>query len=266
MSDTGTDDQAPMHDISEAIVLDFDRTLGNYTACMQRLYDVIGHFNGIDVDEIEMRKAAFERDGGSFDPLTPIKEVLNPEAYEAFCDEFVRAEGPSLLYEDSLRFLNVLEQAKIPHIILTYGSNFDWQRLKLAATGQKVGFSLMTHPDKALVVRGMRAEDDAFHFAVVAGNQANYRARTIALIDDKSVAFRGLPEDCGGFKVRRTEELPAQRGEVPDRVKIIASFDELTVNEHGQLQIGSGDVAVPSHDHATIYASIRGKHHLEQEW
>jgi hypothetical protein len=261
-----SDGQVPIYEIPEALVLDFDRTLADYTACMRRLYAAIGRFDGIDVSEIEARKAAFERDGGSFDPLTPIKDVLSPEAYTDFCNEFVHADGPALLYEDSIRFLDMLEQAKIPHIVLTYGSNFDWQRLKLAATGQKVGFSLMTHPDKALVVRGMRAADSAFHFSVVSGTQANYRAKTVVLIDDKSVAFRGLPEDCGGFKVRRTEELPAQRGEVPDRVKIISTFDELTINEHGQLQLGNGEAALPPHEHSTIYASIRGKHHLEQEW
>jgi hypothetical protein len=203
---------------------------------MQRLYNAAAGYEGISAEQIAAQKVAREKIGKTFDPLSYIKDTLSEADYAVFCSEFVLADEPPVLYEDAERFLDLLQETDVPHIILTFGDNYEWQVLKLAAAGYPVGRGIMENSDKGGKIENLRSEDGKFHFRVHTGGVARYHADSMILIDDKSIAFNSLPEDCTGFKVKRGEELPNQQGPVPDRVETIESFDELTVTPDGRLK------------------------------
>jgi hypothetical protein len=231
---------APFYHIPQAIVLDFDRTLADSDHCMQRLYTAVNSVEDVslNVDEMKAAQKQVEATGGTFDPLTYIQRVLTDKAqYQMFCDRFAHTDGPQVLYEDARRFLRKLQETDIPHTVLTFGDNMEWQSLKLEAANYPVSRQILPDTNKGARIEKMRGSDGTFYFYVEHGGAATYQADSIVLIDDKAAAFRELPDDCTGYKIVRGEELPSQKGELPKRVQIIRSLDELTVR-NGKVEIG----------------------------
>lgn len=234
----------PTYHIPEVMVLDFDRMLGDVSACMQRFYTA-ADLEGIDTASIIAARKNIEDDGGSFEPLSYVKEQLNEDSYESFCRNFIFRQGPSILYPDAQRFLSILQYADVPHIVMTYGVNPEWQQLKLKASGYAMGYTITDTPDKGASVMALRSTTDtgepgSFNMYVAAHGRARYRADTLTFIDDKAAAFANFPQDAGykGFWLQRGELLSSQMGEVPPNVCVIQSLDELMVTEDGATVIG----------------------------
>jgi hypothetical protein len=216
-------------EVPEAWVLDYDRTLGDVSAAMDRLLTVAGQY-GIDTAEITAAQAQVEADGGSFDPLAFVETALSAEDFAAFSEDFVATEQPALLYSDAQRLLDRLSDNDIPIVVMTYGTNPQWQRLKLAASGYTGAVKIMDDTDKGRDMEDMRSADGTFDFAAgAAGGRATLHAAKLGLVDDKRKSFAHLPADSDGYLIQRGEQLPSQQGELPDRVKIIASLDELAI-------------------------------------
>ena len=246
---SGEQYETPHYSVPEALALDFDRTLGDVRAAMARLSQAAEEC-GINVDEIRAAQTRVEQDGGSFDPLSYVKRQLMPEgadeaAYLEFCNRFIAADEPPVLYEDAARFLYMLQFTDTPHVILTYGVNPEWQRLKLAAAGYPVGRNVMGQTDKGAAISSLRAADGKYHFYVGLNGDALYTADSMSLIDDKAAAFASLPDNSRGFLIQRGEALPSQLGELLDRVVRIGSLDELTIDASGRLIQTTGSDADP---------------------
>jgi hypothetical protein len=72
---------APL-EIPQVAALDWDRTLGDVDAAMQRLY-IAAKAEGLDTEQIQAERERTENDGGSFDPLTFVKNSLGEESYDS---------------------------------------------------------------------------------------------------------------------------------------------------------------------------------------
>lgn len=233
----------PTYHIPEVMVLDFDRMLGDVSACMQRFYTA-ADLEGIDTERIAVARKGIEDDGGSFEPLSYVKEQLNEDSYRSFCRNFISADGPEVLYPDAQRFLLALQYADVPHIIMTYGANPEWQQLKLRASGYAVGYIITDTPDKGASLMALRSttgtgEPGTFNMYVAAHGCAKYYAEKLTFIDDKATAFANFPEDdrYKGFWLQRDTLLESQKGSIPRNVEIIHTLDELIITEAGETVV-----------------------------
>lgn len=244
-------ENTPTYHIPEVMVLDFDRMLGDVSACMERFY-MAAQLEGIDTDRIVAARKDIEDDGGSFEPLSYVKDQLDEASYESFCRNFIFRQGPEILYPDARRFLSMLQYADVPHIIMTYGVMPEWQQLKLRASGYAVGYTITDTPDKGASLMALRSTTDTgepstFNMYVAAHGRAKYHADTLTFVDDKASAFAHFPQDDAykGFWLQRGELLSGQKGQVPSNVSIIRSLDELMVTKEGATIIGEVPATAP---------------------
>ena len=215
--------ERPALSVPQIAVLDFDRTLGNIEACMYRFYAVAGDL-GVNLEPIKTSRLETESRGGSFDPYS----LIDNDLLEEFDRRFLSAEEPPIFYDDVNPFLAELQQDNIPHLVVTYGVNPDWQKLKIAASGFKGNVVIIGHEDKGTEINSWRNPEN--QFALTDGDQRKILGRSVCLIDDKAKAFKSLPSGCSGFWLQREDAKP-QKGEIilPPDVKIIHSLSELTV-------------------------------------
>jgi hypothetical protein len=237
-------ENTPIYYIPEVLVLDFDRMLGDVSACMERFYTA-AELEGIDTERIAAVRKGIEDDGGSFEPLSYVKGQLDEDSYESFCRNFIFRQGPQILYPDAQRFLSILQYVDVPHVVMTYGVNPEWQQLKLKASGYAMGYTITDTPDKGASLMALRStnyngEPGTFNMYVAAHGRAKYRADTLTFIDDKASAFANFPKDTKykGFWLQRGELLSSQAGDVPPNVSVIRSLDELMVTGDGTTIIG----------------------------
>jgi hypothetical protein len=214
--------------VPQLVAIDFDRTLADVAAALTRLYAVAETY-GIDKREIEAKRIITEDDGGTFDPLSLIEEKLPPEKVAQFRDDFIARKGPPLLYDDSLIFLQGLEESRMPYHLLTYGVNPKWQELKIRASGFVGDVTIMDHPRKGEAIAKWRQPDG--RYGLRQGNKL-YVANYVCLIDDKATAFTSLPEGSSGFLVQRSIiSLPSQRGALPPGIVKVFGLTELIVKQ-----------------------------------
>ena len=255
---TAHSDHVPLYHIPQVVALDFDRTIANNAAYMERFYMAAADIPGVSIEGIKLKKRVVEASGETFDPLQYVERVFvserNRTQYEAFCTRFIEIEEPNVLYDDAVRFLDMLQQADVPHIVLTYGSNIAWQRLKLEAAQYPFSTKVIRHSNKGAEIKKYRHSDGTFQFRVSMGGAAEYVANAMVLIDDKSSAFNEFPEAYPGFKVVRGKELPSQQGQIPNTVRVITSLDELTII-HGMVKIKSEGDPSPDNNFARRLAS-----------
>lgn len=223
--DTHEQQRTPELIVAELVVIDFDRTLGDVDASMTRLYIVASQI-GVDTEAIKLARTQKENDGGSFDPYSFIQAALG-DRIDEFDKRFIALDGPAILYDDVKPFLAKLDLNRIPYHVLTYGENERWQRLKIQASGLTGTVQVIDHQLKGIEIAAWKNGEDYQHDQNMDVAQKT-KAKTVCLLDDKRSAFTGLPEECIGFCIQRTDELlESQKGEVPPNVDMIKSLDEL---------------------------------------
>lgn len=202
-------------------IIDFDRTLLNVREVMD-LAESVSNKQGIDFTAIRRASEETEGTGWSYSPLQAIKQA-DPSSFEKFKQEFINsADINKLLYEDGRRFLARLEEERKPFLILTFALDEKWQELKLQATG------LDNKPH--FITRNALKSKDISEWVDEKGNIAPpvagiEPAEESWLIDDRSRVFEGLPANCKGFYMKRTDS--ADKGEVPEGTAVITSFDDI---------------------------------------
>ncbi len=214
--------------INQAVIIDFDRTIGSVDAAMERLYLAAEGFF-IDTKQIKEARLIVENDGGSFDPLRLIQEQLSDSDFEQYLNTYQSMEKPKIMYPDARLFLEELDKEEMYYIVLTYGTNPGWQILKARSAGYKGAIAVVNHTDKGQAIAEHKQADGTYHF-MDETNQITFVANTVCLIDDKAAAFNGLPDDCSGFLVKRTDAVQKnQSNKFPETVSIIKSFAELKI-------------------------------------
>lgn len=236
--------ELPVRQIDTFHVLDYDRTLGNVGAALTRLYMVCDQVPGVSIDAIKKAQQMVENDGGSFDPLSMVKQMAGFR-YDDMRSYYMRLRQPDLLYPDAQPFLNTLKEKVLPHCIMTYGVNPEWQRLKIAGTPYEGFVDILSHSDKGKVLKTWRGQDGVYRFTGYDANGAplvRYEAEHLMLVDDKPQSLQDLPPNCQGVYLRRTGEkrLPSQ----------IAAEDYL---DSSVTTIGSlGELMLRPRNHDTI--------------
>lgn len=217
----------PFEDYSEAtpapekihkvgFVLDFDRTIGDVDVALARLYSAVS-MAGIDTKVIEEARIAAKNVGASFNPMEHVPHELHSQVSE----HFLATEGPSLLYPDAKEFIDRLTQKEIPHEVVSTGDTL-WQALKIGASGYDGPITIIDNPYKGRYISESRTNSGIYDLGA--------RARNIILIDDKADAFQGLPQDCKGYFIQRSEaKLKNQEGKLPPHVATIRSLNEIVL-------------------------------------
>jgi hypothetical protein len=149
--------------------------------------------------------------------------------------------APPLMYEDSQRFLDMLEERGLPSVVWTYGKEPLWQEMKVRASGYTGPYEVMGDKAKGGRIAAARQENGGYVYLL---NGHRYEAASVCLIDDKPESFNDLPSDCKGFLIQRARELlPSQRGSLPGeemRVERISSLRQLGATDRRQLILISG--------------------------
>lgn len=217
--------------VPQAVVIDFDRTLGNVDAAVERLYNA-AELCDIDVNHIREERIRFENDGGSFDPLQYIQSQLDQKSLEHFFEVYTAFEMPEIMYPDARDFLKKLDDTEIYYIVLTYGTNPTWQLLKVRTSGYTGPVSVVHQTDKGKAIIEHREESGVYRF-IDSTNNIEFIANTVCLIDDKEIAFKTLPSDCTGFLIHRDgTKLKNPQAVLPEHITTISTLDLLYV-DHG---------------------------------
>src|SRR5665213_322603 len=178
---------------------------------------------GIDPSGWQQAEAETVAAGKSFLPFSYLSSLYPEPVLDALKQHFLAlATQTNLLYDDALPLLAALSERHVPAMILTYGEN-DFQRLKLEATGlHTYEYIISDIPHKGGLIAGWRRAENY----LPPGRPDSSQALRVLLVDDKAIAFAGLPDDCRGAWLQRPDEpmLPSQLGEVSSTVAIIANL------------------------------------------
>src|SRR5581483_8075005 len=68
--------EVPRYHIPEVVALDFDRTLADNGACMERLYKAAEDLPGFSLEQMKAEQKKVEQKKDTFDPLHHIRELL----------------------------------------------------------------------------------------------------------------------------------------------------------------------------------------------
>lgn len=218
--------------VPQLVVLDYDRTLGDTAAAMERLFAVLqqGNYTVNPALLIKAQEQA-EKTGKSFSPLEFMKRY---DDVETLRDDFLHFDDVPLFYDDAPLFLQVLEAKNVPYMVMSYGADPEWQDLKIRASGYNGPLEITESQEKGTIIANLKTTDGKYEYKT---DRYDFRADSVCLIDDKAVSFIDLPEDCSGVWLQRSQDLLiAQQGEVPARVQIARSLEELTVKD-GRVEV-----------------------------
>lgn len=207
------------------VVLDFDRMLSDPNAVVEELKPIC-LWAGVDPIAMTDAQAETEASGGSFDIMGYLEEQSDPETVSYIQQTFVSTQpGERILYSHTLPILELLEEAEIPTMIATYGSNGS-QNMKIV--GSALGYlprlvSQIKH--KGEMISTWRQEN-GLYLPPSGVFRACVEARNVHLLDDKAHSFKGLPsadENAYGhwYQQLGIPILRSQMGELPRNVEIM---------------------------------------------
>lgn len=213
--------------------IDFDRCLSDTPKLDALFYELAAEYPQLDAHELLKARNAVEDQGISFDQVAALRKNLTETELTEFFDEFTkRASSHDILADGAHDLLDRLDKKQIPFGIVSYGDVY-WQTIKINASGvQGVSTLITDHKRKAEVIAGWQQSDSTFLLAESLAIDTTY-AKHIVLLDDKAIAFSGLPIEARGYWVQSVSGvlLPAQQGTVPDNVRIARGLGEVITFE-----------------------------------
>lgn len=214
--------------------LDFDRCLGGTPALYDLFVEVVEELGIASTVQLKGARKHIEKTGGSFNVLHYLYQnnLVDDELYRRLATAYRRrakATTVSMLEPGAGVFLERLRNAGQPYGILSYGDD-RWQRLKIAASGLDGVDAMITDEKRKgrLIAQWYDASRNVFH--VPSGITTNHEIPydEVILVDDKAVAFEGLPPGARGYWLQSGRALlPSQQGSVPSNVGIVRSFQEI---------------------------------------
>jgi hypothetical protein len=220
--------------MSKLFVADLDRFLINTDAVSNVLDQVC---EGVDIGTQDIANARLESEasGGSFDTWGYMKSfgsiALLNEVRQSFIDA---CKDSPIVYEDTAPLLAFFDKNKIPNLIVTTGGD-DWQEIKLEAGSLSERKHLITREKhKGKMIDSWRKRNGLY---LPIGFSDTLGYETVDLGEDKAVSFDGLPDDCGGYLLRRPNERikKSQQGEIPARIKRVGSLYEIIEDMQSNL-------------------------------
>lgn len=210
-------------------LLDLDRTLFNLDVLVQLLYDILDDSGVMPSHELRQKQAQVEDSGGSFSPVTVIMEYGGETLWQVVQQRLIeRTDHSQLRLPGATELLHLLDTRQHNYAVMTYGVPV-WQRLKLQLSGfDSVPYMVIDTPRKGKLIDSWRDADDYFTLPEALGNtDGAIRAASLVLVDDKRLAFDGLPAQVCGFWVQtgRHEDT----GAIPASVTACATlYDVIT--------------------------------------
>lgn len=204
-------------------LIDFDRTLLNVSSIMELAEDVCLGL-GIEFADIKKNSEETEGTGWSYSPLEAIRQA-DTAKFETFKRNFIeKADRNTLLYDDGQKFLARLKEAGKPYMILTYAMDEKWQELKLRATGlYEIPHYVTKNMIKSRDIAGWVQKDGTIAPPVTGIGSAE----KACLIDDRGRVFDGLPDNCTGIYLKRTDSTDVLEAPLPEGILQISSFAEI---------------------------------------
>lgn len=203
-------------------VLDMDRTLLD-TSLVVELVERTCDQIGVGYNHEQVKELAVEKRGLTFEPLSFIKSH-GTEISEKFLKAFYEVcSHENLVYEDAKIFLNRLDKNNVPYLILTFGPD-EWQEMKLEISGlSKLPYIITNIQDKGSLIAGWKNkglyEPQISQFSMY---------KTVIMVDDKSLTFASLPDDCRGYLIKRDSKVQLESN-LPQNIKQINSLAEISI-------------------------------------
>jgi hypothetical protein len=212
---------------NELWLIDLDRTLLDIDRAFDELVLACAQAGIGEEAMLWQAKHSAERTGGSFDVIGHLaRGGMDDDSLDSLYDAFVAGgSGEDLLYADAPAFMLEIQGRDIPHAILTYGAR-PWQTAKL----ERAGLISTPHIITGQKHKGelIQSWHDGDGYVVNDDNDNSFEAERIILVDDKAASYRGIPEDCGGYLVRRGEQiLMSQQGSVPPQIVTVRGLAEI---------------------------------------
>ncbi len=222
-----------MQKINTFYVLDFDRCLGDIESSFDLLKEVVQELSVGSGDSLQSAREHIESSGGSFSALKHLAE-LNP-------DMDLNVVGKLFLERAKLQKGNTLEPGAIELIefliatnrdfcIMSYGDK-KWQMLKInaAGLGNVANIIVPSKHKSAYIAKWLNAKKQfIIPSDFFADNQPRI-ADEVVLIDDKIMAFDGLPASARGYLVqgRAKKHEKSQLNRLLSSVKAVKTIDEI---------------------------------------
>lgn len=185
-------------------LLDLDRTLLNLDALVQSLYDVLDETGVMPSHEIRQKRTQVEDDGGSFSPVAVIMEYGGESLWRTVQQRLIEcADQNRLRLPGATELLRRLDTDQHDYAIVTYGVPA-WQRLKLQLSGfGSVPYLIIDTPRKGKLIDSWRHDDGYFILPAALGKTGEtICTASLVLVDDKQLAFDGLPTQVRGYWVQ----------------------------------------------------------------
>lgn len=193
--------------IDEFYVIDFDRCIGNVDASFELLKVVLDKLSIIKIKDIQKARLDAESNGLSFDAIDYVLKTGSCVDLDAIKRTYIELAEPikdKLLEEGAFEFIDYLKKTKKNFCIMSYG-NECWQSLKFKAVDitDKPLVLVKNKRKGSHIASWLNEMTDKFDIPGTCFVDGISRvARTVILIDDKAVAFEGLPGSATGYLVQ----------------------------------------------------------------
>lgn len=215
--------------------VDFDRCLGNVDACFGLLQSVIVDMTDVDISELLAARSHVEATGETFLVFEYLGSITTPQNAQAIESEFIRrgmAHPGSLLEPGARELLDWLATDKRQYGIITHGET-RWQIAKIHAAGLgDLPRMIASHKNKAAFVASWQDGESGYVIDENVFGGESVRADHVVLIDDRAVAFEGLPVSARGYWVVIDGVVkPFQQGELPANVTQVQHINDIITYE-----------------------------------
>lgn len=222
-----------MQKIKTFYVLDFDRCLGDIESSFDLLKEVAQELSVGSGDSLQSAREYIESSGGSFSALKHLEE-LNPGmdlnvVGEIFLKRAKLQQG-NTLEPGAIELIEFLISSGRDFCIMSYGDK-KWQMLKIngAGLGNVANIIVPSRHKSAYIAKWLNVKKQ---FVIppdfFADNQSRL-ADEVVLIDDKIMAFDGLPLGARGYLVQRRPKKHDndQLSGLLLSVKVVKKIDEI---------------------------------------
>ncbi|MEI7689922.1 MAG: hypothetical protein WCI79_03095 [Candidatus Saccharibacteria bacterium] len=222
--------------IDRFFVVDFDRCIGNVDATFGLLKDVLDDLSIMSREDIQQARSQVEEQDKSFDAIEYVASsipgvdlLLVKRRYI----ELAAQDQGSLLEPGAKEFIDYLKESNSKFCIMSYGNDF-WQRLKIIATGfGDESVAIVGNKYKAGFIAGWKNSQTGY-FDIPGSYFADGKGRTareVILVDDKPIAFEGLPIGARGYLVQGSVKIhQSDVCELPPSVEQVVRVNEIIKN------------------------------------
>jgi len=216
------------HEIGTLWAPDLDRTLFQTDKAFELLVEQCDQSGLVDADHMRMFKTTLENADISFDTEYYLVSLgLSDTDIDGIYNEYGSQVDPSVLYEDSLPFLQRLESKKLRSVIYTRGST-KAQLAKLKKSGlDSLDYLITDRVDKTNELEDTyRDASGMYRIGMIVANE-------VIVIDDNWQAFKNFRPGNRGVLLRRpgAKINPPKGWEKPEGVDVHEGLMEIDLDK-----------------------------------